>query len=90
MSENDNRSWIAAAVGATLFGGALLVLHRELAALHYHELTRDLFAMPGRRLALAVLLTAANYVVLTGYDLAAHIDTLVAEQRVASRGKAAP
>ena len=71
VPENDNRSWIAAAVGAALFGGALLVLHRELAALHYHELTRDLFAMPGRRLALAVLLTAANYVVLTGYDLAA-------------------
>lgn len=58
-------------MGAALFGGALLVLHRELAALHYHELTRALFAIPGRRLALAVLLTAANYVVLTGYDLTA-------------------
>src|ERR1700741_1717384 len=71
VAENDHRSWIAAAIGAALFGGALVVLHRELAALHYHELTRTLVAMPGRRLPLAVLLTAANYAVLTGYDLAA-------------------
>jgi phosphatidylglycerol lysyltransferase len=71
VPETDNRSWTAAAIGAVLFGGALLVLHRELAALHYHELTRALFGIPGRSLALALLLTAANYVVLTGYDLAA-------------------
>jgi phosphatidylglycerol lysyltransferase len=58
-------------MATALFGGALLVLHRELAALHYHELTRALFAIPGHRLALAALLTAANYAVLTGYDLTA-------------------
>lgn len=71
VPENDKRPWIAAAMGAALFSGALLVLHRELATLHYHQLTRDLFAVPGRQLALAVVLTVANYVVLTGYDLAA-------------------
>jgi phosphatidylglycerol lysyltransferase len=65
------RSWIAAAVGVALFVAALLVLHRELSALHYHQLTRALFAMPRGRLALALLLTAANYVVMAGYDLAA-------------------
>jgi phosphatidylglycerol lysyltransferase len=60
-----------AGVGTALFMVALLVLQRELASLHYHELTAALFAIPAGRLVLAVLLTAANYLVLAGYDLAA-------------------
>jgi phosphatidylglycerol lysyltransferase len=68
---SERRSRIAAAVGAALFAGALLVLHREISALHYHELTRALRALPAWRLALALLLTATNYLVMAGYDLAA-------------------
>ena len=63
--------WLVALIGAALFTAALLVLHDELAALRYHDLTAALFAIPSGRLALALLLTAANYLVLTGYDLTA-------------------
>jgi phosphatidylglycerol lysyltransferase len=63
--------WVAAAVSAVLFTVALLVLHREVAALSYHQLTGAVFAISAGRLALALALTAANYVVLSGYDIAA-------------------
>ena len=33
------RSWVSAGVGAALFTMALLVLHHEVAALRYEELT---------------------------------------------------
>jgi phosphatidylglycerol lysyltransferase len=70
-ASEGRRHHIAAAVGAVLFLVALLFLRRELAAHSYHELTAALFAIPPGRLALAVLLTAANYLVLGAYDVAA-------------------
>jgi uncharacterized membrane protein YbhN (UPF0104 family) len=65
------RSWMVAFVGAALFVLALLVLQRELSAFRYHELTGALFEMPSGRVVLALLLTAANYLILAGYDIAA-------------------
>ena len=54
-----------------LFGFALLVLHHELAAYHLRDVIAGLAALQRDRLVVAVLLTAASYVVLTGYDFLA-------------------
>ncbi len=62
---------LAPALGAALFLAALAVLHRELRHVRYHELTAAVEAVPRVRVFLALLLTAANYLVLTGYDLLA-------------------
>ncbi len=59
---------LAPALGAGLFLAALAVLHRELRAVRYHQLTAAVFALPRSRVLLALLLTALNYAVLTGYD----------------------
>lgn len=59
---------VAPLVGAALFLVALLVLRRELHHVRYHDLTAAIAALPTGRIVLAALLTAANYVVLTGYD----------------------
>jgi phosphatidylglycerol lysyltransferase len=50
---------------------ALLVLRRELHAVSYHELSAAVFSRDISAVALAVLLAALNYLVLTGYDLLA-------------------
>ncbi|MCG6923013.1 MAG: bifunctional lysylphosphatidylglycerol flippase/synthetase MprF [Acidobacteria bacterium] len=63
--------WLAPAVGLTLFVVALLVLRRELHAVSYHELSAAVFSRDISAVALAVLLAALNYLVLTGYDLLA-------------------
>jgi phosphatidylglycerol lysyltransferase len=68
MSLERFRRAVPALLGLALFLAALEVLSRELHALTWRELTADVLAMPGWRLALAVLLTAANYAVMTGYD----------------------
>ncbi len=59
---------LAPFVGATLFLAALLVLRRELHHVSYHQLTAAVVALPRGRVALALLLTGLNYLVLTGYD----------------------
>jgi phosphatidylglycerol lysyltransferase len=63
-----------------LFGIALLVLHHELAEYHLRDVIAGLAALQGDRLGLALLLTAASYVVLTGYDFLA---VLYVERRLA-------
>ena len=65
------RQAIPVAIGLVLFLVALEVLRVELRAVSWHELTADVFGTPWPRLALAVALTALNYVALTGYDLLA-------------------
>jgi phosphatidylglycerol lysyltransferase len=65
------RAALPALVGFVLFGVSLLVLRRELHGVHWHELTEDVMAVPASRLVLAMGLTAANYLVLAGYDLLA-------------------
>jgi len=70
MSERLRRA-IPVTLGLLLFFAALDVLRLELRAMSWHTLTAAIFATPVDRLALAVMLTAINYGVLTGYDLLA-------------------
>ena len=51
-----------------LLGLAVWVLHRELHDFHWHDVTRALEALPVSRVALAVLVTALNYALLSLYD----------------------
>lgn len=60
---------LPAAIAVALFGAALAVLHRELAALTWRDLSRDLAATSLFRLSLALLFTVMSYAVLAGYDL---------------------
>ncbi len=55
-------------VAPALLGVAVWVLHRELSGVHYREVAAALQALPGRRVLLAMLLTACGYGVLAGYD----------------------
>ncbi len=59
------------AIGLLLFVVALVVLRRELHAVSWHALVRDVVDTPLAPLSLAVFLTACNYAVLTGYDFLA-------------------
>ncbi len=64
---------IAPFLGLILFALALLVLHHELRQYHYHDIAREFAAIPLRQILLAIMLTIAGYIVLTGYDtLATH------------------
>ena len=65
------KSALPAVIGLALFLVALAVLRRELHAVTWHELAHDVLATPPRRLALALLFTALNYAILTGYDFLA-------------------
>ena len=58
-------------IGLVLFLAALVVLRRELHAVTFRELSADVLATPPSRLAAALLLTAGNYALLTGYDFLA-------------------
>ena len=62
------RHALPAIIGLALFAIALEVLHVELRAVSWHDLAHDVRNTPIRGLLLAVLFTAMNYVVLTGYD----------------------
>ena len=65
------RAALPALIGLVLFVAALEVLRTELRAVAWHGLTTNLSAIPSWRLALAVVLTAVNYGILTGYDFLA-------------------
>lgn len=67
------RSRLAPVVGVVLLLTSLLVLRYELRDLTFAELAGALQRLPSPALALAVLLTAANYAVLTGYDQLAFV-----------------
>jgi phosphatidylglycerol lysyltransferase len=56
------------AVSLVLFSLATWLLHRELAAYHLEDILHQLASIPSQRVAEAVLLTAACYGVMTGYD----------------------
>ena len=58
-------------IGLVLFVAALEVLRIELSAFTWRDLSTDVWQTPPGRLFLAVVLTALNYVTLTGYDLLA-------------------
>lgn len=76
---------LPALAGGALFAVALFVLQRELRSLTWHELTEDVLATPLPRLALALLVTALNYAVLTGYDFLAfaYIGKRLSRDRIA-------
>ena len=80
------RQALPAIVGLLLFGAALAVLRSELRAISWSQLLADIRAMPTRSLALALLLTVANYAVLTCYDLLAFatIETRLPTSHIAS------
>src|SRR5262245_51938024 len=61
-------AYAAPLLGAVIFVLAVLVLRRELAGYHLDDIVARFGAIPGRRVALAGLLTAASYALLTGYD----------------------
>jgi len=58
-------------IGVVLFAAAVHVLRTELGAASRHTLVRDVFGTPPRQLVAALVLTAINYAVLTGYDFLA-------------------
>jgi uncharacterized membrane protein YbhN (UPF0104 family) len=58
----------SALLGLLLFAVMLVVLHRELQQYHYHDIVQHISAILARQVALAVLLTVLNYLVLTGHD----------------------
>lgn len=63
--------WVSPALGVLLFAAAVWVLHRELREVRYREVTAALAALPPHRFVWALLFTAANYAILTGFDLLA-------------------
>ena len=65
------RAALPALIGLLLFLAALGVLRTELRTISWHGLITDLSSIPAWRIVLALLLTAANYAVLTGYDFLA-------------------
>jgi phosphatidylglycerol lysyltransferase len=80
------RRAIPAVIAFALFLAALEVLRGELRAVTWHGLVTDVFATPVTRLVIAILLTALNYVVLTGYDFLAfaYIGRRLPWQRIAT------
>ena len=62
---------LAPLAGLVAFLVALLVLRHALAGYHYHQLRDDLRSIPILAVVLACLLTLADYIVLTLYDLLA-------------------
>lgn len=73
------------AITLLLFSGALFALHYALRGYQPRELARSLAMVPRRSLAVAQLLTALNYFVLTGYDVLAfrYLGTALPYRRVA-------
>lgn len=79
------RAWLPPTIVALLFAAAVWIFHRELRAVHYRELREALGALTAEHLLLALLFTAANYCVLSGYDQLAfrHVGRNIARWRIA-------
>ena len=68
------RRWadrIVATVTISIFVAALVVLYDQFRSVSLHELLAALAAMPRSQIAAAIGLTAASYLLLTGYDFLA-------------------
>lgn len=59
---------LAPLLALVLFGAALWVLHHALAEYRYHDILRQLQAIPTGRVGMALALTALSYLVMTAYD----------------------
>ncbi len=75
MSDSPGRSRLknvlsrlAPFLGGALFLAALFVLYHALRKYHYHEIIAHIINLPGHDIFAAILLTAAGYLALTGYD----------------------
>src|SRR5919198_1654808 len=55
-------------IAIALFGVAVLVLHRELAAYSYRDITRSIEALSPTQMLLGMGFTALAYAVFPGYD----------------------
>ncbi len=67
----NTRKWLHRAgpvLGVLLLAGAFWIVHRQLRAYRYADLAQAIRDVPPRRVLLALVLTAVNYLVLTGYD----------------------
>jgi len=68
-----SRLRIAPLVGAVLFVAGLLVIRGEMREHSLFDVAAAIRSVPGTAIALALLLTALNYFVLTGYDQLAFV-----------------
>ena len=62
-------SVLSAMIGIGLFAVAIVVLHNELRAFHYHDIIREVDNHSATVIMLAVLFTILNYAVLTFYEI---------------------
>src|SRR5438045_5919953 len=62
------RAWLGPLFAVVIFGGAVWLLYEELRAHSWREIVAAVEAVPPARIALAIALTALNYLVLAGYD----------------------
>jgi phosphatidylglycerol lysyltransferase len=60
--------YATAALGFVLFGIALYIIHSKLRGYRYHDIVEQLSLLPKEHLFAAMILTALDYLVLTGYD----------------------
>ena len=63
--------WMGPVAAIALFGLAILVLHRELAAYSYRDITRAIEGLSPTQLLLGIGFTALAYAVFPGYDAVA-------------------
>lgn len=68
MTQHKLRSRLGSLLGLILFSVVFWVLHRELRQYHYHDILRYIQDIPPQQIVLALLLTALNYLVLTGHE----------------------
>jgi uncharacterized membrane protein YbhN (UPF0104 family) len=61
-------AWIGPAFAVIAFLAAAWLLHRELRHHSWSEIFAKVSAIPPRRVVLALILTALNYSILSGYD----------------------
>jgi len=62
------RPWIGPALAAVVFVAAILLLRAELKHHTWSEILAAIAAVPKSHIALALALTALNYLILSGYD----------------------
>jgi phosphatidylglycerol lysyltransferase len=66
---NRLRTWGPALLGLVLFAAAGWVLHHELRGVSYQEVRATAASLPNTALLGSVVICAANYFLLTGFDL---------------------
>jgi phosphatidylglycerol lysyltransferase len=66
---NRLRTWGPALLGLVLFAAAGWVLHRELRGVSYQDVRATAASLPNTALLGSVVICAANYFLLTGFDL---------------------